>query len=100
MIYTCADAHERGVLYACDAMSGGRDGWMSSSGCAWVRVLYEEEGVFGRGALICVRMMGGAYGMCRCGWEMCGRDDLVFSCVDFICGSYRVSHVCVSTKGK
>ena len=50
MIYTCADAHERGVLYSCDAMSGGRDGWMSSSGCVWVRVLYEEEAYLGEGS--------------------------------------------------
>ena len=47
MIYTCVGVHEGGELYSCDAMSGGRDGWMSSSGCVWVRVLYEEEADLG-----------------------------------------------------
>ena len=36
-----------GELYSCDVMSGGRDGWMSSSGCVWARVLYEDEAYLG-----------------------------------------------------
>ena len=86
---------ERGVLYSCDAMSGGRDGWMSSSGCAWAQVLYMrrrriwESGVDLREYTWVVRMV------CADADGKCVRD--VFILVRGLC---CVSHVCVSTKGK